>query len=302
MEAVRYFSNPEVAEEYAASVKWSDGPVCPKCGSVNIGRIKSRSKFQCREKGCRRQFTVKHDTIMEDSPLPIDKWLVAIWMIANCRNGASSCEIARTLGIKQQSAWHLLHRVRYAMRSGYHHRLNGVVECDETFVGGRFKNMPAKRREAKRAEFGHKGKTAVQVFLERGGEVRGRVIPRANRKHLQAGVRQHVEPGAKLYTDAATAYSSLRGEYDHEWVNHMKEYVRDAVHVNSCENFFSLLRRGLKGTYVAVEPKHLERYVDEQAFRFNHRKESDWMRFDRLVRRIVGKRLEYRVLTGGAKR
>ncbi len=303
IEAVRYFSDPQHCHDYLMDLKWpGDDICCIECGSTNVGQIKSRRLFQCREKGCRKQFSIKVGTIFQDSPLGLDKWLVAVWMIANCRNGVSSCEIARTLGIKQQSAWHVLHRVREAMKPLFNRRLQGAVETDESFVGGLVRFMHKDKAREAMARPGPKGKVLVQLFLERGGEVRGKVIPKLTKRHVQPGIYDNIEAGSKLYTDSASAYKGLEDHYDREWVNHMFQYARGSVHVNGCENFFNLLRRGLKGTYVRVRADHLEAYVDEQAFRYNQRKESDWTRFDRLMTRVLGERLPYSQLTGGKKR
>jgi hypothetical protein len=240
--------------------------------------------------------------MFQDSPLPLDKWLVAIWLLANSRNGCSSCELARTLGIKQQSAWHVFHRLRRAVKPAHQSRMQGIVESDDTVIGGLLENMHAHKRRAKRKQPNHGGKACVQVLLQRGGHARAYVIPRPNRKHLQANVRQHVSEDAWLMTDSAMAYTKMNDYCMHQWVNHMETYVRGAVHINGAENFFSLLRRGLHGTYVAVDPAHLEAYVDEQAYRFNWRKDSDWQRFHQMLSRCMGKQLTYSELTGGKVR
>ena len=237
VEAVRFFSNPQNCHNYLMSIKWPSGDICCiECGSTNVGQIKSRNLFQCREKECRKQFSVKLGTIFQDSPLSLSKWLVGIWQIANCRNGVSSCELARTLGIKQQSAWHLLHRVREAMKSQYNRRLQGTVETDESYVGGLVKHMHHDKKRETMAKPGYKGKALVQIFLERDGEVRGQVIPTLRKHHIQRGVHENIETGSKLYTDSASAYSGLDAHYDREWVNHMFEYARGSVHINGCEH------------------------------------------------------------------
>jgi ISXO2-like transposase domain/Transposase zinc-ribbon domain len=302
VDAIRHFSDPDTCTHYVASIKWPDGPCCPKCGCTDVGHIKNRGRYQCRSKGCRKQFSLIGGTIMEASHLRLDQWCVAVWMIANCRNGVSSCEIARALGIKQQSAWHLLHRVRAIVKPGYARKLSGTVEADESFVGGALRNMHRdKQNEAYNR--GLHGKTIVQAMLERGGEVRAMVLDRTSAKATQVILQNHVERGSTLYTDKSNIYKIAGENYVHEWVNHAIQYVRDSViHTNGLENFFSLLRRAIRGTYVAIDPMHLEAYVDMQAFRFNYRKESDWERFDRAMHRIVGKRLRYSELTRGCIR
>ena len=304
IEAVRYFSDPQHCHDYLVSLKWPGGDVCCiECGSTNVGQIKSRRLFQCREKGCRKQFSIKVGTIFQDSPLGLDKWFVGVWMIANCRNGVSSCEIARTLGIKQQSAWHLLHRVRCAMKPRHMNQLSGIVEADVTHVGGLARFMHKAKRKARMTDpHTFKGKVAVHAILERGTELRASVIGRENFHNVRSELYRHVEPGSTVYTDAGSSYKGISKTFVHEWVNHMQEYVRGSVHTNGLENYFSLLRRMLKGTYIAVEPQHLEAYVDEQACRYNWRKVSDAERFHRVMRRVVGKRLAYSTLTGGKKR
>jgi transposase-like protein len=301
VQAVRHF-DADTAYAYVESIKAPNGHACPKCGSVNVGTIKGRRLWQCREKGCRKQFSLTAGTIMEGTHLRLEDWCVAVWMIISCRNGVSSCEIARTIGCKQQSAWHLLHRVRHILKAEHAGQLCGEVESDETFVGGLAKYMHAdKRAEIKwNPRF---GKAVVHALFERhSGDVRAQVIPGAVRKHLRPAVEANVEPGSRLYTDAAWAYRFAHEQYIHQWVNHMERYVEGSVHTNSLENYFSCLRRSIKGTYVAVEPEHLEAYVDEQSYRFNVRHESEWERFDGAMRMIVGKRLTYKVLTDGATR
>jgi len=299
MDAMRVFSDEAACEAYIGSIKWPDGPTCSRCRSTDVGFIKSRRRYQCRS--CRRQFSLKTQTVFESSPLTLAQWIVATWMIANHRNGVSSCEIARALGIKQQSAWHLCHRVRNLARPGWVDRLQGEVESDSTLVGGRFKFMhKSKRDEA--AKRGPHGKSVVHALLERGGEVRAMVIKRESSNIVMDICKAHIAYGSKLYTDSANEYRRAGEVFKHEFVNHMMQYVRGSCHTNGLENFFSLLRRSIKGTYVAVDPQHLTAYVDEQAFRFNNRKETDWQRFDRLMRKIVGRRLMYSTLTRGKTR
>lgn len=305
IQAVRYF-DPETAELYLKSIKWPDGPCCPQCGSVSVGSIKSRRRYQCREKGCRKQFSVLTGTIFEGTHLGLDKWVVAIWMIVNCRNGVSSCEIARTIGCKQQSAWHLLHRVRHCLQQASD-RLSGTVEADATYVGGIVKNMNKTRRREVRSRGAWSNKTTVHAVRERAsGQVRADVIGDETGETIRGVISRRVEPRSYLHTDASPSYgwaSRPFSEYPRSAVNHARdEYVRDNVHVNGCENFFNCLRRAVKGTYVRPAPEHLGAYVDEAVFRFNVRNETEWDRFDAAMRLAVGKRLTYSKLTGGAIR
>jgi transposase-like protein len=302
--ALRHFT-PEVADAFVASIKWPNGPACPTCGSANIGKIASRQRFQCREKGCRKQFSLITGTIFEASHLRLDQWVVAVWMIVNCRNGVSSCEIARTIGCKQQSAWHLLHRVRELMLPGDEAPFTGSCESDETFVGGLFKFMSQHRRERAMANGRPNGKSVVHAIKEReSGRVRAEVIPAARWEFVMDAVLEKVEPGSKLYTDSARIYGWAKDVYKHTAVNHAERYVSEdgETHTNGCENFFNCLRRGLKGTYIATHHEHLPAYVNEQVYRFNVRHQSEWERFDGVMRRIVGKRLTYADLTDGGVR
>jgi len=296
MEAIKYFSDPDAALSFMASLRWPDGPTCPQCESKEYSFLSTRRVWKC--KSCKKQYTVKQGTIMEDSPLGLDKWLCAIWMIANCKNGISSYEIHRGIGITQKSAWFLLHRIRLAMQTGTFNKLAGPVEADETFVGGKAKNMHKDKREAKIKGRGSVGKAIVMGILERHGEVRAKVIADTSRETLHAEIKENVAPGAQVFTDAWPAYEGLSPEYVHEFVNHTEEYVRGAVHTNGIENFWSLLKRGLKGTYIAVMPFHLFRYVDEQAFRFNNRKFNDSERFLMTCSQMSGRRLTYKKLIG----
>lgn len=297
IEAVRFFSDLDRCNEYMEQIKWPDGKIiCPKCNSDRIGKIQTRKMLKCKD--CKKQFSYKVGTIFEDSPIGLDKWFVAVWCITNNKNGISSYELARALGVTQKSAWHMLHRVRLAMaEGGIGEKLTGTVEADETFVGGKAKNMHRKERARKIKGRGAVGKTIVQGVLARGGKVVAGVVADAKRKTLQPNVRNVVEPGATIYTDALRSYGGLEDEYLHETVDHAKEYVRGDVHTNGMENFWSLLKRCINGTYISVMPWHLFRYVDEQVFRFNERSGTDGERFDEVMSRVVGKRLQYAELT-----
>lgn len=245
MQAIRLFADADLAERYVASMKWPDAePICPKCGSVNIGRIKSRCRYQCREKQCRAQFSVTTGTVMESTHLRLEQWLLAVWMIVNCKNGVSSCEIARNVGCKQQSAWHLLHRVRHVLRQEHTTQFDGLVEADDTLVGGLIGFKHAKQRDRFWLGNDRAKKAVVHAIRERkSGLVRAEVVKRPGDKKRH--IYTHVARTAWLCTDSHTAYRRMRKRYVHETVNHSKcEYVRRHVHTNGCENFFNCLRRG----------------------------------------------------------
>ncbi len=298
VEAVRYFSDPKVCFEAMLAVKWPDGKICcPKCNGDKIGVITSRSMLQCKSKDCRKQFSVKVDTIFEDSPLGLDKWFVAVWCIANAKNGISSCELARALGITQKTAWFMLHRVRLAMKTGAFRKLAGEVEVDETFIGGKSANMHKHKRAKKIRGRGAVGKAIVQGLLERGGEARMSVLTTMDDEKLCRNVRLNVASGSRVFSDALPAYRNFALTFIHSYVDHLTKYVSGRVHTNGLENFWSLLKRALKGTYVAVAPFHLERYLDEQSFRYNNRRTDDASRFRSVLSNVIGKRLTYRVLT-----
>jgi hypothetical protein len=303
-QAIVYFSNPDVAHAEMVKFRWPDGKVrCPQCGSDRVWYTASRRVWQCVEKHPRRQFTVKVGSIMEDSPLGIDKWLTALWLIVNCKNGISSYELARDIGITQKSAWFMLHRLRLAMQDEDGGKLGGDVEVDETYIGGaaRFMHASKKRRILKGKKGGQVGKVAVMGLLERhtGGQsqMRARVVKNNRQTELKPMVRSQVEAGSNLHTDALMSYQGLDFDYVHQVIDHAECYVKGNVHTNGCENFWSLLKRALKGTYVSVEPFHLFRYLDEQCFRFNKRTLTDAERFVLTAASAFGRRLTFKQLT-----
>jgi transposase-like protein len=311
-QAIRYFSDDQTCIDTVSAMRWPSGPVCPSCGHKEHYYLKTQKRWKCKE--CYKQFSVKRGTIFEDSPLGLDKWLAALWMLVNCKNGISSYEVGRALGISQKSAWFMLHRLRLALQNGTLNKIGGdggEVEVDETFIGGKLRNMHKEkqiryRKITESAKFGGPtGKAIVIGMLDREArQVRAQVVPDVSRLTLQTAVLENVTHGSSVYTDQAPAYQRLNKAYLHEIVNHAETYVRGRVHTNGLENFWSLLKRGLNGTYVAVEPFHLFRYVDEQAFRFNTRKDrmgnklNDGDRFKLALSQISGKRLTFKEVTG----
>jgi transposase-like protein len=300
-DAVVYFSNPDNCLNYLAERRWPNGAVCPTCGSDRVSFVPKRRVWQCKTRHAKCQFSIKVGTIFEDSPLGLDKWLPAVWMITNCKNGVSSWEIHRAIGVTQKTAWFMLHRIRLAMQSGSFEKFggSGPVEADETFIGGLARFMH-KDKKAKITGTGGAGKELVMGLLDREtGKVRVKHVSNRKRGTLQEEVRANVAAGAEVFTDELASYTGLDANYVHQFVNHAEEYVNGNVHTNGMENFWSLLKRGLKGTYISVEPFHLFRYLDEQAFRYNNRKDmDDGDRFSAVVSQIVGKRLTYHHLTG----
>ncbi|MFI5398647.1 MAG: IS1595 family transposase [Candidatus Binatia bacterium] len=303
--AVRYFSNPDNCQDFLVALRWPDGVTCPTCGSTEHSFLTTRRLWKCKNKHPQQMFSIKKGSIFEDSPLGLDKWLVAMWLVINCKNGISSYEVARDLKVRQETAWFMLHRIRKAIQRGTFDKPMGAdggeVEADETLIGGKARNMHAHVRARKITGTGGVGKELVVGLLDREtGKVHVRHVADRKKKTLQAEVKAHVAAGAQLMTDELASYTGLDKEYVHQFVNHAESYVRGNVHTNGLENFWSLLKRSIKGTYVSVEPFHLHRYLDEQAFRYNERKneDGDGGRFVEAARNIFGKRLTYAQLTG----
>lgn len=292
--AIRFFSDPDTCLGFIVELRWPNGVRCPRCDHAQVSFIKTRRLWKC--KGCKKQFSAKVGTIFEDSPIPLDKWLVAIWLIANAKNGISSYEVHRALGITQKSAWFMMHRVRLAMQTDTFQKLKGEVEVDETFIGGKARNMHKGKRKVQGS--GAVGKAVVLGLLERHGEVRTKVVPSTRKPVLQRHVRAHVEPGSEVFTDALPSYGGLESEYAHQVIDHAESYAEGKVHTNGLENFWSLLKRTIKGTYTQAMPFHLFRYLDEQAFRFNSRHGKDGDRFRQVLGSVAGKRLTYEKLIG----
>ncbi len=299
IEAVRYFSDPDVCSAFVADLRWPNGPECPRCGVDQFSYLTTRRLWKC--KGCKKQYSVKLGTIFEDSAIPLDKWLCSIWLIANSKNGISSHELGRSVGLTQKSAWFVLHRIRLAMQTGTFEKMDGTVEVDESFIGGKARNMHRSDVPRKIHQQPNKGKSIVVGARSRDrGQVRASVVPNPQRDTLQPYVRDNVSAGATVYTDAHSGYTGLEGEYTHRTVDHATHYVDGQVHSNGIENFWSLLKRGLHGTYISVRPFHLYRYLDERVFTYNHRESTDLGRFTTVLEMVSGRRLTWAQVTGKA--
>lgn len=302
LEVIRYFGDADNCLQFVARLRWPDGPTCPECGGKELSFLKTRRLWKCKAKHPKQQFSVKVGTIFEDSPIGLDKWLAAMWLICNCKNGISSYEIARDLNVTQKSAWFMLHRIRRAMQSNTFCKLAGQIEADETFIGGKAKFMHKARRKKVIQGRGAVGKAVVVGMMERGGRVRARVVQDRDRNTLHGLVKENVLEGSVLYTDELASYAGLESHYSHEVINHAEEYVRGHIHTNGMENFWSLLKHGLKGTYINVQAPHLCRYLDEQIYRYENRATrenplSDSDRFIAAVSGIAGRRLTWKELT-----
>jgi len=302
LEAVTYFSDPQRAFDYAVKLRWPNGVACPRmgCGSASVQFISTRKLWRCKD--CKRQFTVKVGTIFEDSPISFTKWLPAIWFLANTKNGTSSHELGRALGVTQKTAWFMFHRIRESMKDDEGAAFSGEVEADETFIGGKtkatFTNISGQR---KLAHGPATGKTTVFGIMqratpERGSRVRAMVVPDHKKASLLPHLRKNVKTGTMLYTDALRSYRGLEPEYAHAFVDHMITYVEGRVHTNTIENFWSCLKRTVKGTYICPRPFHMDAYVDEQVFRFNAREGDDAQRFVSVLKNTDGRRLTRKAL------
>lgn len=310
IEAVRMYADLDLCERELAKARWPEGVTCPTCGRTDVSYLANQRRWQCKSAHAKRQFSAKVGTIFEDSPIPLDKWFVAIWLIASAKNGISSYELQKAIGVKtQKTAWYMLHRIRLAMQTQTFAKLSGGTEIDESYIGGKARHVEkfnrTQKKQGRTAGKSKARKAVVMGLLERNtdkgySQIRTIHVESIKKHHLLPQVYDHVEPGTEVYTDALASYRQLGDDYVHGVVDHAEKYVDGIVHTNGLENFWSLLKRGIKGTYVSVEPFHLFRYLDEQAYRFNTRKDSDGSRFAEMLTRLSGRRLTYANLTGHA--
>ncbi|MGE0042901.1 MAG: IS1595 family transposase, partial [Vicinamibacterales bacterium] len=260
-DAILFFADYDNCRKAVEAIRWPDGVVrCPHCGSDKVTYLENQRRWKCYEKHPKAQFSLKVGTIFEDSPIGLEKWLPALWLLTNCKNGISSYELGRALGVTQKTAWFMLSRLRLALQGEDGGKLGGEVEADETFIGGKARFMHKDKRQ-RMVKHGSKlaGKVAVMGLLERHSKngrsrVRTAIIPNVRQHTVREQVSKHVEPGATLNTDAFKSYNGLEADYVHKVIDHAECYVEGTVHTNGLENFWSLLKRALKGTYVSVEP------------------------------------------------
>jgi transposase-like protein len=306
-----HFTNPEAAVEYLERLRWPNGRVCPHCGTVDSPerhhyRLKGKSKrklWKCFS--CRRQFTVTVGTIFEDSHVPLNKWLLAFYLLCASKKGMSAKQLERMLGVQYKTAWFMCHRIRWAMAEPAAMRmLGGVVEADETYVGGKERNR--KRRDKQKKTGRGTDKAPVVLLVERQGQVRSRHVANVSGDEVKGFIRTNVDPSARVMTDSFASYRGLHHEFaEHGVVNHADgEYVRGEVHTNTAENYFSILKRGINGSYHHVSKAHLHRYLSEFDFRYNNREGhgvDDAERTRRAIAQADGKRLMYRDSRGAAQ-
>ena len=296
IEVMRMFPDDTSAEAWFVKVRWPGGPACPHCGSVNVqsGAQHKTMAYRCRERECRKRFSVRTGTVMQSSNLGYQTWAMAIYLCLTSLKGVSSMKLHRDLNITQKSAWHLAHRIRKALEA-HGGMLSGPVEVDETYMGGRRANMSKSKREQLTGR-GAVGKTAVVGAKDRAtNQVRAAVVERTDKVNVHGFVADHAAPDATIYTDDALVYESLPNR--RQAVNHSAlEYVRGDVHTNGIESFWSMLKRAHKGTFHKMSPKHLDRYVAEFEARHNMREDDTIYQMGAVVLGMDCKRLKYDTL------
>jgi transposase-like protein len=290
------FSSEEKCRQYLEQQRWNGTPACPFCGSINVHRFPNGKIFKCREKGCRSKFSVTVGSIYENTKIPLAKWFLATYILSVHSKGISSLQLASWLGCTQKTAWHLNHRIREMLTDKAPELLEGIVEVDETYVGGSLKNIHAKKKEALK---GLDNKTMVFGAIQRDGKVRTKVIPQTNLENVTEAIENFVAPDSFMVTDEHHAYNKVGQKYKHRKVNHRgKEYVRKEdilVHTNNIEGYWNILKKQIDGIHHSVSPKHLQRYCNESGFRFNNRELLQDERFAAALANCNGN-LKYKTL------
>ncbi len=298
LQVLDYFKEESTCIAYLANSRWGETPCCPHCG--NVGAYKTNRGYKCKAKECGKKFTVTTGTIFESTKISLRTWFAAMYLCTAHKKGISSLQLGRDLNVTQKTAWFLLHRIREMLANNQTEQLDGMVEIDETYVGGATKNKSnKKRRELKESGQQFVNKTGVVALVQRGGEVRTKVIYTQKPKigDVLPIIQQHVSENALIITDCSNMYTNLKTNYNHETVNHGEsEYVRGIFHTNTVEGFFGQLKRGIIGIYHYVSPKHLGAYCNEFSFRYNTRKVSDIERFEDAFKKCNNVRLTYEKL------
>jgi len=284
---IEHFGNDKKCREYLEALRWTEGVTCPRCGSDKISHIEKRDQYDCDQ--CRYQFSITAGTIFHDSHLPIWKWFLAVYLMTESKKGMSANQLKRSLGVSYKTAWYLCHRVRKAMEEATDKpKLKGIVEVDETFVGGRYD---------KRRKRGPWEKQPVMGLLQRNGKFEARTIPTTGKRVLVGIINDRIDKKATIMTDEYKAYKSLDKTFKHESVNHKKEeWARGNVHTNSIENAWSLFKRSIVGSYHQISTKHMDAYLDEFEWRFNNR-DNEYLFRDTLIQLLNTPKMEYEKLT-----
>lgn len=290
----KHFNTEDKCRKILEQQRWNGTPACCFCGSVNVTRLKNGKRFQCNEKECRKQFSVLVGTVAENTKIPLTKWFLAMYILSNHSKGISSLQLAKWLDITQKSAWFLNHRVREMLSDNDPQVLSGIVEVDETWVGGKISNKHVSKRKAIGR---NENKTVVFGALQRGGNVNTQIVKDTTAESLIKAVKDNVQEGSIMVSDENLSYKGLSKNYKHVSVNHsQQEYVRGSAHTNSVEGFWSLLKRQINGIHHSVSPKHLQRYCNEAAYRYNRKEISQDVRFTSALSNCEG-RLTYKQLT-----